>query len=89
MSNTTSDREPNFDADFIVVGSGFGRSVSALRLVEKGYSVIVVERGKRWQAEDFPKSNGNVWKALWMPLAWCVGRHRPTRLRVDSTSYGP
>ncbi len=42
--------------DFIVVGSGFGGSVSALRLAEKGYSVCVIESGKRWKGEDFPRT---------------------------------
>jgi choline dehydrogenase-like flavoprotein len=46
-----------FDFDFIVVGSGFGGSVSALRLSEKGYDVAVLEKGKRWQKDDFPKTN--------------------------------
>ena len=62
-----------FDCDFLVIGSGFGGSVSALRLAEKGYSVIVVERGKHWSGKDFPKTNWNVFRALWMPLAYCVG----------------
>ena len=42
--------------DYIVVGSGFGGSVSALRLAEKGYSVLVIEQGKRYNPADFPKS---------------------------------
>ena len=37
--------------DYIVIGSGFGGSVSAMRLAEKGYSVAVLEKGKRWAAE--------------------------------------
>jgi choline dehydrogenase-like flavoprotein len=48
-----------YDFDFIVIGSGFGGSVSALRLTEKGYKVAVLERGKRWQKENFPKTNWN------------------------------
>ncbi len=43
--------------DFIIIGSGFGGSVAALRLVEKGYSVLVIEKGKRYRSEDFPRSN--------------------------------
>ena len=59
--------------DFVVIGSGFGGSVSALRLTEKGYSVLVMERGKRFRDEDFPKTNWNVWKYLWLPAARCFG----------------
>ena len=53
--------------DYIVIGSGFGGSVSAMRLAEKGYSVLVIEKGKRWKATDFPETNWNVSKYLWMP----------------------
>ncbi len=49
-----------FDYDYIVIGSGFGGSVSALRLSEKGYKVAVLEKGKRWQKEDFPKTNSEA-----------------------------
>jgi len=55
------------DTDFIVIGSGFGGSVSAMRLGEKGYRVMVVEKGKRWKASDFPKTNWNAKKYLWVP----------------------
>jgi len=43
--------------DYIVIGSGFGGSVSAMRLAEKGYSVLVLEKGKRYRTEDFPERN--------------------------------
>lgn len=56
-----------YDYDYIVIGSGFGGSVSAHRLTEKGYSVAVMEMGKRWRAEDFPKSNWNARKFYWRP----------------------
>ncbi len=57
--------------DYIVIGSGFGGSVSAMRLAEKGYKVLVIEKGKRWTANDFPKSNWNLKKYLWLPaLRW-------------------
>jgi cholesterol oxidase len=62
--------------DFIIVGSGFGGSVSALRLAEKGYSVLVVEEGRRWCARDFPKTNWNVRKSLWLPRLGCHGIQR-------------
>ncbi|KVV15459.1 GMC oxidoreductase [Flavobacterium sp. TAB 87] len=53
--------------DYIIIGSGFGGSVSALRLAKKGYSVLVIEKGKWFKAEDFPKTNWNFRKWLWMP----------------------
>jgi cholesterol oxidase len=53
--------------DYIVIGSGFGGSVSAMRLTEKGYSVLVIEKGKRYRPEDFPKTNWNLRKFLWAP----------------------
>lgn len=59
--------------DYIIIGSGFGGSVSAMRLSEKGYKVLVLERGKRYTAEDFPKSNWNIFKHLWMPGLRCYG----------------
>lgn len=57
----------NTDYDYVIVGSGFGGSVSALRLSEKGYKVLVIEKGKWFQAEDFPKTNWNFRKWLWLP----------------------
>lgn len=63
----------SFDFDYIVVGSGFGGSVSAMRLSEKGYSVCVIERGKRFEAKDFAKTNWDVRKYLWLPLLRCFG----------------
>ena len=53
--------------DYIIIGSGFGGSVSAMRLTEKGYSVLVIERGKRFDDDDFPKTNWNLPKFLWLP----------------------
>jgi cholesterol oxidase len=53
--------------DFIVIGSGFGGSVSALRLAEKGYEVLILERGRRYRNKDFPRTNWNLRKSLWIP----------------------
>ena len=53
--------------DYIVIGSGFGGSVAAMRLSEKGYSVLVIEQGKRYNTTDFPKTNWNLRKYLWAP----------------------
>lgn len=59
--------------DFVIIGSGFGGSTSAMRLTEKGYRVLVLERGKRYRSEDFPKTNWNIFKYLWMPALRCFG----------------
>ncbi len=53
--------------DYVIIGSGFGGSVSAMRLTEKGYSVLVLEKGKRFADKDFAKSNWQYWKYIWMP----------------------
>ncbi len=53
--------------DYVIIGSGFGGSVSAMRLTEKGYSVLVLEKGKRFEDKDFAKSNWQYWKYLWLP----------------------
>ncbi len=58
----------NTHYDYIVIGSGFGGSVASMRLAEKGYHVLVIEKGKRWTETDFPKSNWNLKKYLWLPL---------------------
>ena len=59
--------------DYVIVGSGFGGSVSAMRLTEKGYRVLVLERGKRFRDQDFARSTWNVRKYLWAPLLRCFG----------------
>jgi cholesterol oxidase len=59
--------------DFVVIGSGFGGSVSAMRLTEKGYRVLVLERGKRYEDRDFAKTNWHVTKYLWLPALRCFG----------------
>ncbi len=59
--------EQNYDFDFVIVGSGFGGSVSALRLTEKGYRVAVMEMGRRWTPENLPKTNWSVHRWFWRP----------------------
>jgi cholesterol oxidase len=78
----------DFDYDFIVVGSGFGGSVSALRLAERGYSVAVIEMGKRWRKEDFPKSNWNLWKHVWEPALGMYGIIQLTLTRGAAFVHG-
>ena len=67
--------------DWIIIGSGFGGSVSALRLAEKGYSVLVLEKGARWQPQDFPRSNWNLRRWLWMPALGFRGFFKMTFFR--------
>jgi cholesterol oxidase len=64
--------------DFIVIGSGFGGSVAALRLAEKGYSVLVIEKGKKYSSQDFPRTNWNLRKYLWIPQLRCFGFQKLT-----------
>jgi cholesterol oxidase len=66
----------DFDFDVLVIGSGFGGSVSALRLTEKGYRVAVLEAGKRFSSDDFPKSNWNLRKFLYFPKLGLRGIQR-------------
>jgi len=70
-----------YDHDYIVIGSGFGGSVAALRLSEKGYQVLVLEKGKRLSAQDFPKRNWNLQKWLWVPALRFFGFFRITLFR--------
>jgi cholesterol oxidase len=81
--------KPNgFDYDYVIIGSGFGGSVSALRLSEKGYSVAVLEKGKRYQKEDFPKTNWNTRKYLWLPQLGCYGFQMLTFLKHVVVLHG-
>src|ERR1044072_4157726 len=59
--------EREFDFDWIVIGSGFGGSVSALRLAEKGYSVGVLECGRRFEDEDFAEKTSQSRRYIWSP----------------------
>jgi len=74
--------------DFVVIGSGFGGSVSAMRLTEKGYGVLVLERGKRFRDEDFAKSDWNIWKHQWMPILRCFGIWQNTLLNGVMIMHG-
>jgi cholesterol oxidase len=69
------------DYDVLVIGSGFGGSVSALRLTEKGYRVGVLEAGRRFADADFPRTSWDIRKFLWAPRLGCTGIQRIHVLR--------
>ncbi len=71
--------EPDYDV--LVIGSGFGGSVTALRLTEKGYRVGVLEAGRRFADEDFAETSWNLRKFLWAPRLGCYGIQRIHLLR--------
>jgi cholesterol oxidase len=74
--------------DYIIIGSGFGGSVAGLRLVEKGYTVLILEQGKRFNPEDFPKTNLNIPKYLWIPSLRCFGFQKLSFYRTASILSG-
>jgi cholesterol oxidase len=75
------DANSPLDYDFVVIGSGFGGSVAALRLVEKGYKVLLLEQGRRFGLDDFPKTNWNLKRWLWFPKIGFWGPFKMTFLR--------
>ncbi|MFQ3212868.1 MAG: cholesterol oxidase [Marivirga sp.] len=79
MVHTKAVRKMEYD--YVIIGSGFGGSVSALRLSKKGYKVLVVEKGKWFEAKDFPKTNWNFRKWLWMPKLRFFGIMKLTILK--------
>lgn len=80
--------QEHLDYDYIIIGSGFGGSVSALRLSEKGYKVLVIEKGKWFKAEDFPKTNWNLKRWLWLPGLRFFGLFKITFFRHITTLTG-
>lgn len=69
------------DYDVLIIGSGFGGSVTALRLTEKGYRVGVLEAGRRFSDEEFAKTSWDLRKFLWAPRLGCYGIQRIHPLR--------
>lgn len=74
-------QHPKAFYDYVIIGSGFGGSVSALRLSEKGYKVLVIEKGKWWKPDDFPETNWKLSKWLWIPSVRFFGFFKMTFMR--------
>lgn len=74
--------------DWIIIGSGFGGSVSAHRLAERGYRVLVIERGRRFARHDFPKTNWDLRRWLWQPEVGLRGLFRMTFLEHVTVLHG-
>jgi len=74
----TTKQASDSDYDWLIVGSGFGGGVSALRLSEKGYRVGVLECGKRFNDEDYAKSAWDLRRFLWAPFLGLRGILRMT-----------
>lgn len=70
----------SFDHDVVIVGSGFGGSVAALRLAQKGYGVHVYEAGRRFADDDFAKTSWDIRRYLWAPALGCFGVQRIHKL---------
>ena len=70
-----------FDYDVLVIGSGFGGSVAALRLTEKGYRVGVLEAGRRFADAELPRTSWDLRRFLWAPRLGCRGIQRIHLLR--------
>lgn len=76
------------DWDWIIIGSGFGGSVSALRLVEKGYKVLCIEKGRRFAPEDFPETNWDVRRWLWKPQVGMKGLFQMSFMKHITVMHG-
>ncbi|MGK5443603.1 FAD-dependent oxidoreductase [Micromonospora sp. URMC 105] len=74
--------------DVVVIGSGFGGSVAALRLAEKGYTVGVLEAGRRFADDEFPQTSWRARRFLWAPKLGCYGLQRITLLRSADRKAG-
>lgn len=74
--------------DFVIIGSGFGGSVSAMRLAQKGYKVAVLEKGRRFSRKDFPETNWDAKNFFWAPVLRCFGIQQISLLKGVMVLHG-
>lgn len=85
-SDVSMPADSELDFDWAIVGSGFGGSVAALRLTEKGYRVGVIERGRRYEDSDLPTSTADVERFVWAPDQGLYGILRDVSFRHVETA---
>ena len=88
MSIENNDKNEVFDFDQVIIGSGFGGSVSALRLSEKGNKVLVLEKGKRRKDDEFPETNLDFKNYLWEPKLGMKGSLQMTYTSKATILHG-
>lgn len=81
-------KSADFLYDFVIIGSGFGGSISAMRLAQKGYKVAIIEKGRDFADEDFPTTNWLVHKFFWMPLIKWFGPQKLSFLKGILVLHG-
>ena len=74
--------------DWVIIGSGFGGSVSAHRLTQKGYKVLVIEKGRRFADEDFPKTNWDLKRWMWDPALGLKGIFKMSFMKHMTVLHG-
>lgn len=79
-------REQHYD--WVIIGSGFGGSVSAYRLMQKGYKVLVLEKGRRFADDDFPKTNWDVKRWMWNPALGLKGIFQMSFMKHMTVLHG-
>ena len=79
-------REQHYD--WVIIGSGFGGSVSAYRLTQKGYKVLVLEKGRRFADDDFPKTNWDVKRWMWNPMLGLKGIFQMSFMKHMTVLHG-
>jgi cholesterol oxidase len=74
--------------DWVIIGSGFGGSVSAHRLTQKGYGVLVIEKGRRFADDDFPKNNWDLKRWMWNPILGLKGIFQMSFMKHMTVLHG-